>query len=633
MVSLGRRLVQDKAKYLAILVFCLVILFLIIAYVVLDTLNVYDAAGHVLAVYKAKSFWPDWHGWSSDMLGWSQGSTYPPGVHWIMAGLANLIGVTASVKLVVVGAIILLPIAIWRYLRSIDYRGVGGFIVLVFIFVVLVAAPDYFGSSIKSLFNLGLITNFVALPVLFFFLLSIERLNKLNSLFNIILSGSLLAMLVWMHLVVAAVGVLYFSILILEKIIKSDFKVVLSTLKIIFIAVLLCSPFIYRIVVIARDQSTSGVGITSLLLPNLIAFVIALIFSYKALKSGKTIIARLCMMSVIFALICFLDALLVLIFGNSFIIGKLHVYRFQIFAYLFFVIATSDIIVKNLNNYSIKYRPVLRFALLGVLVVVVLINNPYKFGYVNISVDREISVSGRFLEVFSRSQSYPAPYAFQSTLARSNIDTAWGLGLFIESAPNSPFVKSLSKSMSPTVNDKVLQTNLAIDETILPIERQKQALNLFAIENTVALDDVSDLNSGIWSRFDSKKYYHINNLGTQKIAEAPNLKLIPVKSNWNTTIAKWWQGQGPMLTLPYDAAEQEIQATDYNTDTKINIDEFTEKTISLYINSDKVVPVLIKITYSSEWAAYSNGNKLRIWKAAPCLILIEASGHVTLENS
>lgn len=109
-----------------------------------------------------------------------------------------------------------------------------------------------------------------------------------------------------------------------------------------------------------------------------------------------------------------------------------------------------------------------------------------------------------------------------------------------------------------------------------------------------------------------KKYYYINNLGIQKIAEVPKLKLIPVEFNWNEAVSNWWRGTGTITTLPYDASLKYIDDGFSDTNVSVEVIDYSDKKISFYVKSNDKVPVLVKATYSSEWKAYDDGEATQI---------------------
>lgn len=619
---------RSQDNYPAIVTICLIFIYFAVAYVLLDTSSVYDAPGHTLAVFNARSFWPNWHGWSNELIGWSQGSTYPPAAHWLMAGLSFFIGVIPAIKTIVLCSLLLLPLSIYLYLRSLNYRGVGSFIVFAFLITILIVSPDYFGSSIKSLFNLGLITNFVALPILFFFMASAEVYTKYKQPLRQIIPGILLGTLLWFHLVIAIIGVVYLIAIIVERAIRRQLHDLLSLLTIGAIGLLVSSPFLLRMLSLSADQFDSGVGIPSLIIPNALTLIFSLLMMVHLNMLRRYEHARLALISSFFALVCIIDGILYHLYGTSFALGKFSLYRFQIFAYLFFVLSASIIFIINIQPKTIKSRWLIKFGATAFLIVIVALNNPYDFSYSSTSIN-SADIKGRYLEIFSRKFSYPSPYSFQTNLTQQNPNATWAYGLFVESTPNSDFIKSLSRSFY-TVSQPANYTS-PISAVVLPRDRLASTLDLFSIQNLISLDNNPDDSIGTWANKAKTMYYHVIKINSSSVIEAPSLQLIPVKRHWKQSIEQWWRERGPMRTLPYDASTSTIPKTNTKKVT-IDITSFNNHFISMNIHSAKRVPILIKMAYSKEWHAYANGEKLTIWKAAPSLMLIYANGQVKITH-
>lgn len=622
---------ENATHKMVVIAIALATLLFIVAYMTLDTLGVYDAPGHVLAVENARHFWPSWHGWSPELLGWSQGSSYPPAIHWIMAGLSLAVGVPLAIKLVVALAIAVLPYALWHYLRSIHLSSTRRLLGIVGLLAIFLVVPDYIGSSIKGLFNLGLITNFVALPLLFFFMAAAEHLAEATSSKRkkyIFIAGGLLGILVWSHLVIAMMAAVYGFAIALELLLRRKAKQILPLFAAGTVALVVSSPFIATLLFFSGEQFDSGEGIASTIGLSGATTLLSLACGAYLIKHRQWTAARLALLATFFGIICTADALLTKLLGTSFIFESLHVYRFQIFALFFLWLACISLPLPLRVPYKAYVTPV---ALLGILLAAIAVGNPYKFASASVAVAPSTSISGRFLESFSRAESYPAPYTFQAKLATANPQSSWAYGLFIESAPNSAFIKSLSLSLNP--NKSMSDSGSSISETVLPKDKQADILSLFGIENIISLDTNEANSAGNWTRQGVKKYYHIQSLGKQQLVEIPRFALQAVESDWEHVVSEWWKQPGRLTTLPYDASKHSLPSTSTNPQAAVVVNTFERTNISFNVISDEPVPVLIKTTYSSRWKAYdSQGNKLTVWKAAPHLMLIVAKGEVSLKQ-
>lgn len=164
-----------------------------------------DMAGHVFASEFTKDFLlPEFRGWNPfHNLGYPIGSYYPFLIHYL-TGILSTIVLSSSdwLKIFIITALLLLPYSIFVFIRKLDKfllvnRNKGSikdhnvlnlrnldtnkhlFITLVTYFLVL-ASPSTFGGSLQGAFVIGLITNFIALPLVFFYLSSILNFVTTN---------------------------------------------------------------------------------------------------------------------------------------------------------------------------------------------------------------------------------------------------------------------------------------------------------------------------------------------------------------------------------------------------------------------------------------------------------------------
>ncbi|MEI6054294.1 MAG: hypothetical protein WCQ49_02925 [Candidatus Saccharibacteria bacterium] len=614
-----------------IIILGLIFAYLVFCYFYFDTLGVYDAAGQLAAVDHAKSIWPLWCGWSSrELLGWPQGLIYPPAVHWIMAGLAIIVGSPAAVKIVVAISLISLPFAMYWYFKKANIPKPWRLFLLTILTIIFIVLPDYMGSSISSLFYVGLIPNFVVLPVFFVFIGLIEGLVKKINLKYLILAGLLLGIILWSHIIIAIVAILYIGILTIKSLILRQWKVFGCFMAVGLIGLLLSLPFLTGMYLAIKGQLSSSGGLPSLLMVNtviLLMSVTVLIYLWKK-KEGLGLGPIL--MSLLISTLCVADGALVYKFGTSFILGWIHIYRLQVFAYIFFVIAFTQVLSRLAVSKKVNVPALASIASVVCLLLALVVKNPADFNYVKVDIFAGGVIKGRFLEDFRRTESYPAPYSFQTKILQTNLNASWAHGLFAESAPNSSFVKSLSKSLRPEAYEINISDN-SIDSVVVPPSRIPTLLNLFAIDNIISLNDIPDGAIGTWSQGSIKKYYHQNMLSTKKLAEVSTLTLRPVFNNWDKEVSDWWREAGDISDIPYDASEGALADLSINQAVEVEVKQWLDNKIVIDIHSDKPAPVIIKTTYAKGWKAKAvDGSNQKIWRIAPQLILIQANNEIEL---
>ena len=624
-----RNLLSSAFIFVLAVVYC----YLVFLYWQLYTLGVYDAPGQVEAIIHAKSFWPGWNSWQPrELLGWPQGLLYPPGVHWLTAGLAMIVGVAVSVKLIVSLALLSLPVAMWWYLQQLELPSIWRLPVVAVLSSILIVLPDYMGSSIASVFRLGLIPNFVVLSLIFLSFGATERLFRKATKLNVALAGVLFGLLIWFHLVAAIVGGLYLAIAVIVAARRFQWRVAGYIFASGIFGLFLSSPFLIRMISLARTGIAPHGSIASLILPNIAGTLIgfgALIYLLRK-YSGAALTPALT--AIILAGIGVLDGILVRRYGTSFALAWLNAYRLQIFSYILMVVVVAQVIVHQAQYRRPVWLKYATLSSLGLLVLALVIKNPSRFAYARIDISPKVDVHGRFLESFRRSEAYPAPYTFQTKLVAANPNSSWAYGLFIESSPNSAFIKSLSRSLRPEAY--IGDPKGAEPEDITIAEsRVSTMLDLFGITNIISLDSNSaDPNGAIgeWNVGRINKYYHLIKKPDTRLAEVPKLPLRAVKSNWNRTVLDWWEEPGPIVDLPYDATNGQISSVEASS-TSVSMNVASDTHFVLKIDSARPTPVLIKMTFAPGWKATgSDGSVMKIWRVAPQLMMVEAMGRVDL---
>ncbi|MCI0414940.1 hypothetical protein L0222_19360, partial [bacterium] len=174
----------------------------------LSPLSAWDTPGHVFAAaYFEQHLWPWFSGWNSLAFGgYPQGYFYPSLFHWLAGGLGKVIGVTASLKILVVFSVALLPFSLNSFLKSLGVRGYDKLLALIWIFVILTVAPMSFGGTFQGLIVGGLLTHQFAMPLYFFYLTWLKE-GK-NSTRKLMAASALLALIVLAHAFVAIGAVL-----------------------------------------------------------------------------------------------------------------------------------------------------------------------------------------------------------------------------------------------------------------------------------------------------------------------------------------------------------------------------------------------------------------------------------------
>jgi hypothetical protein len=594
-----------------------------------DFLKTYDASGHVAAAKAIRElFWPAISGWNPrELLGWPQGVFYPSLFHWLAATLSFVINLDLAVKILIALSLLALPISLFVFARSLTKSEFWSLLITIILFALLLIFPNFLGTGVRSLFQIGLLSNFFVLPFLFLFLASLNWQKPY-------LSAILLSTTILIHLVAGAVAAFYLVTLISTRLLIEKDKKFLNYLKIILVTLLLTSFFWVPMVVSLSYTSVSR-HVSSYFLPNVFLFLASatiLIFAYRRKERNILVLG---IVASIFSALNSVDAFLIGKYGTSVVLYPFHLYRFQPYSYLFFSAAILLIIEKSkLGLLVVKIKSAKPAALLFVFAFIVgylVLKNPAKLPQASFKVDQPSVVSGRFLETFKRSDIDPFWYGPQTTIEEGNSYSNWAYGLFTDSSPNAPYVESLKISMA---EEKVKEEPFIETKTV-DKQRINTLLGLFGVNYLVGLNSNPFYSIGSVQINGKTEFLNAGIVSENSPVEIIHIPLRAINKDWNREVENWWLEKGDVKDLPYFAQSKKLNlpSADKLASAWI-VSENINKTgtkIDLQIDSKEKVPVLIKISYFPYWKAYENGKEIPIYRAAPNLMLISAIGKVSLE--
>ena len=606
--------------------------FLVFLYWQNNTLAIYDASGHLSAVESARDFWPLPSGWNAwELLGWPQGVFYPSFFHWLAAGLSFLVGTTIAVKLLIAAAFLALPFSISVFVRTFVADQVWRGVTTLVLFSFILFTPDFLGSNIRSFFHLGLLPNFFVLPLAFLFLASLAQTNFKNFL----MASLLLSLLIITHFVAGMIGIFYLGTLLLTKILFEGKPSWRPPALVLVVAPVLTAFFWLPFIINRQYTSVATHGIiTSYLWPNIVVVVFSLALLLYSLKTKKENIFVLSLASGAISTLTVIDSILFRMFGTSFLLETLSVYRFQIFAYLFFTSSLLGFFAEQ--RWLEKYKSVIKAGTLLIffsIVVGLLLKNPADYSAVKVSLEDPRKVSGRFLETFRRTETFPVVYEFQTRLEKENPQSSWAFGVFPESSATAPFVQSLIKSLRRDAYPE--EEGAALETKFVDQDRIQQLLDLLGINYLINLEETKKGTVGDWVGEDETKYYNLEKVSETPLFEVIGLSLEPIENNWNQAVESWWLEEGAVKSLPYFVNGELLPSKCLKelegTQVKILSANRRQTKFELEINSKKPVPVLAKVSYFPYWSASSAGKVIPIYRAAPNLMLLYANGEVNLE--
>lgn len=608
----------------------LLTVYFVIRYASGEFLQSFDAAGHVATLHNVVASWPAITSWQPDqLLGLHYGLLYPPLLHWVSAGFGKFIGVEAAFTTLLCLSLIALPVSLWWYGSALRIAKAWLPLFVLGGVVLLAATPDFFGGNITGLFRLGLATSFMATPLVIAAWAMTEKAARPHS--NKWAAGLavLLGALVWSHLVGALVAFAYTVVALVGAVYRREHvaaaRIAVSLLGAFVLSLPFVVPFLQSY---GRTMGSSSGIISSPVMTILAAGAIALV-GYLVVRRRWSLAVTPLAAAALFIAIAAFDVLLARANAVASPLYTINAYRFQIFMLLLtltvVVLAASRLPLQR--SFS-RLRPLpLAVMLCAGLFLLLLVKNPAEASDTTVRYTGGTTIHGRFLEGFSRKDSGYRPYTMQTDILRHNPDARWAYGLFIESEPNAPFIKSLSMSINPNPSDDT--PIFEPEEIIVDKQRRDQLLDLFGIEHIITLNDEMNGSIGTWQRYDQTKYYHDVKRKQPALAEVPTLPLQPVTAHWEQTVLDWWKSPGALNYLPYNASEGELAGA--TTPTSVVVERWDRKGIELTIGSSTDHLVLVKVPYTTRWNVVDeNGHTVPFRQAAPNLLLISASGRITL---
>lgn len=611
------------SKIELLFIFSLLVAFLYLGtvYFLSDSLQVYDGPGHLNLIWNLKeNLWPSFWGWnSSSLLGFDQGVYYPPLFHYSAAALSFLFGIETSVKLIIFTATLLLPISTY-FLASkffLDYKAkiFSSCLILLALFVV----PGYLGAGVKALTEIGLLTSFVATPLVLLYLGFLLDPKKPRLLAQTIL----LSAIILTHFVAGVFCLLTLAISLLIKFLTKNFN---WSDFLHPIAAMLLTCFFWFPLILRFEYTSVSVHLQSLSWPNLAVFLLSLALSFSFWQGKKTNLLVLSLVSVFLSLVCLGDVLVGKFLPDSVIFQKLyslHIYRYQVYGYILALFCTLYWPTSFLFSLKKpKINPVLVASLpLIVLIVLVFSRSGLLVDKVKINVAQNTLGEGRFLETFSREDSYPFIYSSQAKLIEDQ-NQNWAYGLFTDANSSGPFIGSVIKTLTLTSSGQ--DTKFTVEDKIIDMKRLNAFLDLFAVGNLIYLDSKQP------GRNEGENFFTLK-IGDRNLVEYPKQKLQFVENNWEGKVFDWWLEKGNLKTLLVKGEtvkELGMISVDHQGPKIVNHNKGWSDFV-IDSQSEQRLPILVKFSYSPNWKAFDEQNReIKIYTASPNLMLIFAKGKI-----
>jgi hypothetical protein len=629
---------------------------------------------------------PDYQGWNPfQSLGYSVGTYYPPLIHYTIAALSMVVGSPELwIKIFFAISLISLPYAIYYFTKIFatalfDNNNLNKEVyslMAVLATGLIMFSPALFSGSLRSFTQIGLITNFFTLPLLFIYLGRIILFyeNK-NSKRDLLINSTILIVILLSHLVIGLVSLIFSltfwaarGLLSKSKLKELFYSKSFLSLLLPFLSVLF---FFVPVVAYSNDilmlpskflitpLSYSTLAFGFILIVALIAVTVWVIKGYKLTFPGTIfllVLLSLTMMS-------FLDAVTNR-FGFNLQFYILQPYRiFPIILYLCFMTVPFYILlflrqlrsihvnnkVRELFKLTIPFRQFLFPAVLAVILFSAFIPKVDLgiTGYGDPNIDEAIieTLDARFGIIYSSRDNYylyRTPY-FSPSESFSNFTIN---GQYTESTFMDEFATSIKEGIDPKTNSL---ENDVIDPSKTNIDNLVRLLGLkygiltdrndkgICVVETVR--EIGKIFTGANYRTlflcELKLGKDITEVELLTIDQIKNIKVTHAKL-WKKDVVSWWRDGGSEFLVQDDYninyflnkySNQDDNGVKGKLDLKWS-NKFQEFKID--IPSDTERPVLVKVQHHPRWRAYhaESGKEIPIYRASPNLMLVEGKGEI-----
>jgi len=613
-----------------VLVFLLKI---VIPFLLFSNLKTWDMAGHYFSVWFYKNhLFPKYSGWNPYFyLGFSQGVFYPPLFHYLAAALSFLTKIEIALKIMIVLPVLLLPFSFYCFVRHFDFKKEESLVSTIIFSLILFLAPSWVGGGFKATFTTGLIVNNFALPIFFFYLIVLDKkLKQQKPLFPSIVFSLLLLT----HLP-SAVSALLMTI-VLAALSWKENKTSLKKaflFSFFFIVNVLAFTSFWLIPFICFQSLSGAETLPMLFKPFDALLLISSIFIFVYPKQVKQREKKLAIM-----------VLAILLFSFSAIHEGLpvtfHFYRIQSFAYLL----SPALLISILKTWGLKFKKELSvFLLLFLLITSLVVKFPFE--KVELTELNLGNVSGRILFSKETEEDPVHLHVINNEISLQNPNNESITGLFMESNFNSYFVMALLQKL----DEKNFIWGIPLLERVyLKLYENRFSkedfYRLFNITHLLTLSDKFSTDSGKLVTLDphsegvflNERFLFLKKVQDDSLIEPLDYQpLIIKKGNWKETVKEWFLKKGKKeivldaktikngLKTENIADNETIKDVVYHTDNKDQL--------SFFVDSEKPLPLLVKISYFPKWHAYQDGKEIPIIQASPSLIFLYGKGKIDLK--
>ena len=489
------------AILLLILLLVLMSLFVLFPFFTQNSLLSADMPGHVYDAWFTKTeLWPAMTGWNPEFYaGYPHHQFYPGLYAWVVALFSFVLPLEIAFKLVLSMAILITPLSFYYCARRFKYTELQSVTIAALMTSALFIPYRYItgnyapGATFVSTFNVGLVTNALALPLLFFYIGALHGAFKTK---KYILVSVLMALLVFTHVyiaLIAALGFIAYAVILLRK--KHDIlfaaKHILLTFGVTafwvipFLLTAGASNFVY--IYLPLTKTTIGVILLSLALMGWLIHT----------KQDEDI----------FPVISFFFVLLFFVLIGNLMSIPMHVYRLMLLAYLI----VPFFLVKALSH---KYA-LATYWIIAVIIASVFYSTINLHGPEPINIPDIVLPEGRYY-VISLPQYLQGHHSLRHLLPM-HVQNDGSIGLLVESANNGRYFQEFGKLVDPREHEWGIWLswsalrNLSAQEKQSLILSRAQMLNINTIISPVEPQVPYEASYPVFAVNDTQRFWILEN--------------------------------------------------------------------------------------------------------------------------
>ncbi len=592
-----------------------------------NNLYTWDMAGQLFNTWFLKEYiYPAIIGWNPFFYaGYPQNHFYPPLFSYISSTLSFVFSIENSIKILVTIIILLTPISIYYFLRSLEIQKTKASLITGIVYCALYfIRPEYahFGGDFYSTFNVGLFSNALGFVLVFFYLGTLIAGLKKE---KYILPSILFTLLILSHIFSAVFAAIIGASILFIRFLKNRKKTFIFSVKHYLMTFGLSAfwtlPFLFKINNSVTNKSSLNPFIFYVILTVATILIIKLFITKKLNED----ILEIAFASAI------LSALIIIVYEFTNI--PLHHYRFIFLTFVLFII----MLFYFMDEHNIFLQGFISVALLFLL-----------FTFPNLQTEGTLSPSLNFsfnaspaerIYIIAKPTEQINSHQLQHQITKEYRANSLK-GLYVESTPTSVFVIHLEKQIDEKamhwgidINYDLITANLSKDV----LETQLKYLNINKIISTKNKTGVGIETQAIQATFYSPNYqktftdFYLYELNNTSLIEVLNKKPYFVETNnWINESLYWFMSENITKTMLVFEKVPDNIGTGHET-IKLNKITPTNNEIEFFVDSEQDVPIIIKISYFPNWKAYSENKSIKIYRTSPNIMLIYGHGDITLK--